>query len=76
MSEKTFFNPAWSEEQIIEALNYGYNSALESGITSGNFTFSYLGETVTVFLKEGVFHTGYGYYSFSYEEILSFLGGM
>ncbi|MCR4678737.1 MAG: hypothetical protein K5679_08285 [Lachnospiraceae bacterium] len=76
LSEKTFFNPAWSEEQIIEALNYGYNSALESGIASGNFTFSYLGENATVFLQEGVFHTGYGYYSFSYEEILSFLGGM
>lgn len=73
VDEVTFFNKSWTEEQITDALNYRYKEALSKGVTTGKYNFKYLGENVTVYLKEGVFKSGYGDYIYSYEVIMSLL---
>ena len=70
----TYFNKDWSEVQIEEAVNYGYNEALSQGIDTGHYTFIYNDETVTVYLEDGVFKTGYGNHKYSLEELLDLLG--
>ena len=62
LSYKTFFNSNWTDEQVRAALNFGYKEALNSGVTTGKYSFKYLGENVTVCLEEGIFKTGYGDY--------------
>ena len=73
LDEVTFFNKSWTEEQIIDALNYGYKEALSKGVTTGEYNYKYLGDNVTIYLEEGVFKSGYGDYVYSYEEIKSLL---
>ncbi len=75
LSYKTFFNSNWTDEQVTAALNYGYKEALNSCVTTGKYSFKYLGENVTVFLEDGVFKTGYGDYIYTYDELLKLLGG-
>ena len=75
LSYKTFFNPNWTDEQVRAALNYGYKEALNSGVTTGKYSFKYLGENVTVCLEDCVFKTGYGDYVYTYDELLKLLGG-
>ena len=75
LSYKTFFNSNWTDEQVREALNFGYKEALNSGVTTGKYSFKYLGENVTVCLEEGIFKTGYGDYVYAYDELLKLLGG-
>lgn len=75
LSYKTFFNSNWTDEQVRAALNFGYKEALNSGVTTGKFSFKYLGENVTVCLEEGIFKTGYGDYVYTYDELLKMLGG-
>ncbi|MEI2989293.1 MAG: hypothetical protein V8T22_09555 [Oscillospiraceae bacterium] len=70
---KSFFNKNWTDEQVKGALNYGYKKALTEGVNSGKYTFTYLGEEVTVCLENCVFKTGYGNYKFTYEELLELL---
>ncbi len=69
----TFFNRSWTESQITDALNYVYKKAVANGVVTGEYSFEYLGDTVTVYLEEGVFKSGYGDYVYSYEEIMSLL---
>lgn len=75
LSYKTFFNSNWTDEQVRAALNFGYKEALKSGVTTGKYSFKYLGENVTVCLEEGIFKTGYGDYVYTYDELLKLLGG-
>lgn len=75
LSYKTFFNSNWTDEQVRAALNYGYKEALNSGVTTGKYSFKYLGENITVCLEDGVFKTGYGNYVYTYDELLKLLGG-
>ena len=75
LSYKTFFNSNWTDEQVRAALNFGYKEALNSGVTTGKYSFKYLGENVTVCLEEGIFKTGYGDYVYTYDELLKLLGG-
>ena len=49
--------------------------ALNSGVTTGKYSFKYLGENVTVCLEDCVFKTGYGDYVYTYDELLKLLGG-
>ena len=72
---KTFFNSNWTDEQVRAALNFGYKEALNSGITSGKYSFEYLDENVTVYLEDGIFKTGYGDYVYTYDELVKVLGG-
>ncbi len=73
LDEVSFFNKPWTEEQITEALNYGYKEELSKGVVTGEYSFKYLGDNVTIYVEEGVFKSGYGDYIYSYEEIMSSL---
>lgn len=35
LSRKSFFNPNWSEEQVINALNCAYKDAVSKGVEEG-----------------------------------------
>lgn len=74
LSYKTFFNSNWTDEQVTAALNYGYKEALNSGVTTGKYSFKYLGDNVTVCIEDSVFKTGYGDYVYTYDELLKLLG--
>ncbi len=39
LDEVSFFNKSWTEEQITEALNYGYKEALSKGVLTGEYSF-------------------------------------
>jgi len=73
LDEVSFFNKSWTEEQITEALNFGYKETLSKGVVNGEYSFKYLGDNVTIYVEEGVFKSGYGDYIYSYEEIMSSL---
>ena len=75
LNYKTFFNSNWTEEQVKAAINFGYKEALNSGVTTGKYSFKYLGENVTVYLEDGIFKTGYGDYVYTYDELITLLGG-
>ena len=70
----TYFNKDWSEAQIEEAVIFGYNEALNQGINTGEYTFIYNSDTVTVCLKNGILKTGYGNYKYSLEDLLRLIG--
>ena len=48
LNEVSFFNKSWTEEQITDALNYGYKEALLKGITTGEYSFEFMGDIITV----------------------------
>lgn len=69
----SFFNKDWSAAKIEEAVNVGYKEALEKGISSGNYVFTYDGESITVILKDGSIETAFGNYRYTYQELLALL---
>ena len=69
LEDLSFFNVNWTEEQVIEALTLGYEEALSNGYVSGKYTFTYLGETIIIALNNGVFKTGFGLHSYTYDEL-------
>ena len=74
VSSQTFFDASWTEYQIIQALNIGYRQAIKSGVTTGKYVYEYLGRTITIYIENGVFHTGYGDVIYTYEELLKMIG--
>lgn len=74
LTVKKFFEWNWTEKQVRAALNFGYKEALNNSVTTGKYSFKYLGENVTVYLENGVFKTGYGDYVYTYDELLKLLG--
>ena len=73
LENTSFFNKDWSVAQIQEAVNAGYKEALEKGITSGRYTFSYAGENVTVALENGGLKTAFGDFQYTYEQLLNLI---
>ncbi len=70
-----FFDISWTDEQVRQALSLGYREALAKGIKTGEYVFMYLGKNVTVFIRDGVFKTGYGDYYYTYDELIKLIGG-
>ena len=68
VKKKTFFNPKWSEKEVVEAVNRVYNEAVSKGITEGDYTSIVSGEKITVYFEDGGFHTAYGVYKFSLSD--------
>ena len=68
---KSFFNKNWGSNQIEQAVNAGYNEAVKKGITSGTYTTTYNGETITIALENGKVQTAYGSYRYTYDELLN-----
>ncbi|TYQ14543.1 UNVERIFIED_CONTAM: RHS repeat-associated protein [Acetivibrio alkalicellulosi] len=60
LDKKSFFNPSWSEQKVIDATNQAYNKALSQGITHGEYTVKVFGENITVYMENGVFRSAYG----------------
>ncbi|MDS0526633.1 SH3 domain-containing protein [Clostridium sp. SHJSY1] len=60
LSQKTFFNPSWSEEKVIDATNQAYKKVLSQGFTNGEHIVKVFDENITVYLENGVFHSAYG----------------
>jgi hypothetical protein len=71
---KSFFNSSWNSTQIENAVNYGYNEALRNGISTGQYVYTYAGETVTVALNNGAVQTAWGDYIYTFEQLMSLLG--
>ena len=73
LKNNTFFNADWTDGQVRAALNLGYKDALNNKIVTGEYTFKYLDENVTVYLENGVFKTGYGDHTFTYDELIELM---
>jgi len=73
IENKSFFNMNWSRSQIESAVNYGFNDAIQKGITDGQHTFTFAGETVTVAMLKGEVQTAWGSWKFTYEQLFSLL---
>lgn len=72
LENKSFFNKDWSKAQIEDTVNAGYKEALERGVSSGQYTFSYGGENVTIALENGGIKTAFGDYKYTYQQLLEF----
>lgn len=71
LQNKSFFNKNWSSNQIENAVNYGYNEAVAKGISTGNYTFKYAGDTVTISFRDGALQSAWGSYKYTYEQLLN-----
>jgi len=67
LANTSFFNPKWSKEQIISAVEKGYTEALNKGKT-GVYDFTFQGETIKIVIKsDGTFDTAYGLHKLTAE---------
>jgi hypothetical protein len=57
---RTFFNPAWTKDQVVSAVEGALNEALKKGVTNGSYNYQTLGETIKIFLKNGQLDTAFG----------------
>jgi len=60
ISERSYFNKNWNEEQVTKAIQMVFDSAVKAGVRTGTHTLNVFGERVTVVLKDGVLKTSYG----------------
>ncbi|MEL5900303.1 hypothetical protein AAGC94_19930 [Clostridium sporogenes] len=68
LKDKSFFNPKWSQKQIIEATETAYNKLLNKGISHGEHSVEVFGETINVYMENGVFRSAYGNYKFKLSD--------
>jgi len=68
LNKKSFFNPSWSEQKVIEATKQAYNRLLSQGFTHGTRTVTVFGEDVTVNVENGFLHSAYGNYRFTLSD--------
>ena len=71
---RSFFNANWTEEQIMGAVEYGYQQAIQAGVSDGAYVFSYGGEQITLYFEQGLLQTAYGSYYYSIAQLLALLG--
>ncbi|WP_018751033.1 polymorphic toxin-type HINT domain-containing protein [Paenibacillus sanguinis] len=60
LNKNSFFNPSWTKEDIITGVQNGANEAISKGFTSGYYNYSYKGDTIQLFFKDGNFDTAFG----------------
>ena len=70
---RSYYNANWSESDINDAVKYGYKQAQTQGVTNGAYDYYYKGEQVRIELHNGQVKTGYGFHSYTFEEISSLL---
>ena len=68
---QTFFNKNWSSSQINSAIQRGQDLALSQGKTSGTFTFTYRGESVTVYMRNGLARSAWGHHTYTPQQLLN-----
>jgi Pretoxin HINT domain len=60
LNKNSFFNASWTKEDIITGVQNGANEAISKGFTNGYYNYSYKGETIQIFFKDGKFDTAFG----------------
>ncbi|GED34777.1 hypothetical protein P9G84_30920 [Brevibacillus centrosporus] len=60
IARRTYLNKNWTEEQVLDAAQTAFDQAEKMGVSNGDFSIQYLGETVTIALKNGILKTVYG----------------
>ncbi|GKS09278.1 hypothetical protein YDYSY3_02780 [Paenibacillus chitinolyticus] len=60
LNKNSFFNPSWTKEDIITGVQNGANEAISKGFTNGYYNYSYKGDTIQLFFKDGNFDTAFG----------------
>lgn len=60
LKQATFFNLSWTKQDIITGVQNGANEAISKGFTNGYYNYSYKGETIRIFFKNGKFDTAFG----------------
>jgi hypothetical protein len=60
LSKNSFFNPSWTKENIITGVQNGVNEAISKKFTNGYFKYSFKGETIQIYFKNGKFDTAFG----------------
>ena len=72
--ERSFFNPKWSKEQVLNATKYAYNYVKNTG-KKGHTILKYKGEKITVFVKpNGTVKTIYGEYRYTAKQLMKMAG--
>ncbi len=67
LNKNTFFNPNWSKQQIISAVEEGYNTLSKQGLT-GLQSYKVNGETIKIFIKsDGTLDSAYGLHKLTTE---------
>ncbi|MOA09840.1 hypothetical protein D3C78_1296950 [compost metagenome] len=60
LKKTSFFNPNWTERQIISYVEKGYSEAMSNGVR-GLYEYKVKGEVIQIFIKQdGTFDTAYG----------------
>jgi len=63
LNSKSFFNPKWSNSDIINGVEAAYAAGLKKGISNSTFQYTYKGEAITIFInKDGNLSTAFGSY--------------
>lgn len=61
LNSKSFFNPKWSDEEVIKGVEEAYAAGLKKGVLNSEFNYIYKGESITVFInKDGMLSSAYG----------------
>ena len=71
----TYFNKDWTNDKVVEAVNYAYNQAVKNNVYDGQYTVVFEGEKVTIAMNKGIFKSAWGYYSYTLEELRQLLEG-
>ncbi|MGG1663792.1 hypothetical protein [Brevibacillus sp. NRS-1366] len=60
IAKQTFFNKDWTSEMIEDAVQKAYEVALKNGVKNDTVTIEYLGEKVTLGMRDGLPQTSFG----------------
>ncbi|QDX94374.1 hypothetical protein EEL30_20050 [Brevibacillus laterosporus] len=65
---RSYFNKEWSNKQVEDAVQFAFDDALKKGKTNGIHDVEYLGEKITIYIREGVPNTAYGSQRYSLKD--------
>ncbi len=68
ISERSFFNPSWSEEKVVEAAQQAYDTIIEQGEINGKHTVEVYDEEINVYIDNGKFGTAYGSHHYTLDD--------
>ncbi|MNW54516.1 hypothetical protein D3C74_321190 [compost metagenome] len=60
LNKNSFFNPSWKKDEIVTGVQNGANEAISKGFTNGYYNYTYKGENIRIFFKDGKFDTAFG----------------
>lgn len=63
-ARRTYINKNWTSEQVYDGAQIAFEEAKKLGITSGTHSIQYLGETLTIAVKNGILKTIYGHHTY------------